>query len=283
MTNIFVLVVILHIAGSVSNATDLLAKRNFCGYQHTDDYNRDNDEIKIDEFPWIAQLLHGSQKRIFCTGSLINLRYVLTAAFCLQESLSGVRLGDFNVTSDKDCEKHKTFGEACSDPVEDFEIEEKIPHPQYDDETSVNEIGLIRLSRHVTYSDYIRPICLPLSSMLQLKDGDKLFASGWGHLEYGGIQTDIKKKIITTVMSKEKCVKLYEDSGTSVNDHHFCAAESNAYTCQGDGGSPLIRSVNHQWEQVGILLYGIGCSEKYPIIYLNVGNYIDWIKQNLRK
>ena len=53
-----------------------------------------------------------------------------------------VRLGEWDLSSDKDCQ-----GEVCSSPVQDIEIEEIIPHENYlpRGKSQSHDISLIRL------------------------------------------------------------------------------------------------------------------------------------------
>lgn len=78
-----------------------LSDTRFCGYQHSDDYFHDKNVIAIDEFPWLAILKYEKDADILdvplddfleftCAGTLINVRYVLTAAQCLRFSTSSV-------------------------------------------------------------------------------------------------------------------------------------------------------------------------------------------------
>lgn len=266
-----------------SSDADLLAPRTYCGLQHSDDYVRDDHGILLDEFPWIAQLVYDEEKTVKAVGSLINRRYVLTAAHCIKSQfvvITGVRFGDYDVITDKDCTNHTRFGEECSDPVEEFGIEELIPHPQYNVRTSANDIGLIRLSRNVEYSEYIRAICLPATNTFDLEDGANLAVSGWGVTSFGGENSRIKKKVSAKVIPIEQCLRLYNNSRKIVSLDHFCVVEAIP-VCQGDSGGPLMLSVKNQWEQVGIVSFGKGCGD-YPGVYIKVASYLDWIKANLR-
>lgn len=54
-------------------------------------------------------------------------------------------------------------------------------HPGYVDAGFVNDISLLQMESSVTFSDYVRPICLP-SPMEVLKDGALCTVVGWGQL-----------------------------------------------------------------------------------------------------
>lgn len=275
---ILCLVIFKELPAQTTPTSNLLAPRTYCGYQHTDDYPRTNNSISIDEFPWSVQLLYSNDKKIRCSGSLISRRYVLTAAQCLND-LIGVRLGDYNVTSDKDCTENK-YGTECSDPVQYFEIEEKIEHPAYIKLKSTHDIALLRLAKDVMYSEYIRPICLPTSPTEELSKGKQFFTTGWGQLGEELNQTEIKKKVETTLLPWQKCEGISFD--LSVKESFLCVKEKHALTCHGDGGAPLMSSNRNQWEQVGILVYKTTCSARKPAVYVKVSHYIMWIIYSLR-
>lgn len=270
-----------------SSNSDLLASRRNCGFQHSDDYVRDNDKISLDEFPWVAQLLYDEDRRAKCVGSLINRRYVLTAAQCLKASntkITGIRFGDYDVTTDKDCTNDTRFGEECSDPVQEFGIEELIPHPKFSTATAANDIGLIRLSKNVDYSVYVRPICLPTANTEELNGEEQLAVSGWGLTSLLGDETKIKKKISARLLSLDKCRSLYDGERKSVTVDHLCAVEGqDSFTCQGDSGAPLMLSVKNQWEQVGLVSFGKLCGIEFPTIYVKITSYLDWITNNMHK
>lgn len=66
----------------------------YCGVQQVDGYFRESNKISIDEYPWLAGIRSISDydkiERNICGGSLINSRYVLTAAQCV--SVEGIEV-----------------------------------------------------------------------------------------------------------------------------------------------------------------------------------------------
>ncbi|KAF5298269.1 hypothetical protein FQR65_LT09780 [Abscondita terminalis] len=164
-----------------------ISNRKYCGYQHSDDYQRPTSQISIDEYPWVVQLLHNNES--LCTGSLINALYVLSAAHCVLNRdvrFATLRLGDYNITSSKDCVTTEQGERECNDGVIEIGIEEMLAHPLFSKRTKQNDIALIRLSKPVPFSDYIRPICLPEQDFLISGNVHNLSTSGWGTLEFRG-------------------------------------------------------------------------------------------------
>lgn len=72
----------------------------------------------------------------------------------------------------------------CNDPPVDVTVSEIIVHENYQpsSKNQHHDIALLRLSRSVAYTDFIKPICLPLDSSVQglNLDGTTLVVSGWG-------------------------------------------------------------------------------------------------------
>lgn len=64
----------------------------------------------------------------------------------------------------------------------DAKIEDVIIHEAYNQLSQVNDIGLIRVDRPVTFDQYIRPVCLPFSEDLSIKPNDVVIAAGWGEI-----------------------------------------------------------------------------------------------------
>lgn len=107
-----------------------------------------------------------NEKKIISSSSLID-QFLIRVA---------VRLGEYDLANEIDCLEGK-----CADPVTSMGVEEKIPHPRYSERTLQNDIGLVRMDGEVTYTDYIKPICMPSTVNPQPGQANDILASaGWG-------------------------------------------------------------------------------------------------------
>lgn len=61
-------------------------------------------------------------------------------------------------------------------------VEEKIPHEGYSEKNKnrQNDIGLVRMGGDVTYSEFIKPICLPATAYSLPIPNEILASAGWG-------------------------------------------------------------------------------------------------------
>ena len=64
-------------------------------------------------------------------------------------------------------------------------LKQVISHPNYNAYTFDNDIALMELDSPVTYSDYIRPICLPAPQHV-FPAGNTVYITGWGATREGG-------------------------------------------------------------------------------------------------
>ena len=71
-----------------------------------------------------------------------------------------------------------------------------ILHPNYDSNTNNNDIALLRLSSPVTFTDYIRPVCLAASSSV-FNNGTDSWVTGWGAVNEGGESACVADKLFS--------------------------------------------------------------------------------------
>ncbi|XP_037953874.1 spaetzle-processing enzyme-like [Teleopsis dalmanni] len=255
------------------------------------------------EFPWMALIQYKKPNNVYefhCGGSLINSRYVLTAAHCVRNEktpgtweVNKVRLGEWNTTSDPDCVVDINGHKECALPHVDVEVEETIVHENYmwSSRDQYNDIALIRLKEPVQYTGFVEPICLPISSELRsssFKD-QLLDVAGWGVTEKP-VASDVKLKINVTTWQIPTCQEKYKTFQITLDENkQLCAGGRQGIdTCNGDSGGPLTirtRAGNKDvYFAAGIVSYGPKpCGIKnWPGMYTRVGAYVDWIISNLK-
>ncbi|XP_031631269.1 phenoloxidase-activating factor 1 isoform X2 [Contarinia nasturtii] len=281
--------------------SSLLPQKTDCGNgYHSGKRIFGGDFTSIWEFPWMALLIYNtnSSRPYGCGGSLINNRYILTAAHCVTGQLKGIRLGEYNIETEQDCMPSKTeSGQIlkCADPVVDVGVEKIIVHPQYNDASrdKHHDIALVRLNTNVSYSKYIKPICLPIVGLSSgLITGNKLTSSGWGSTNvfkrYGDVSSSIKLKVRLPITDMYDCINTYKSYNINIGPGQVCAGGMRAKdSCLGDSGGPLMYydRKNGIWVASGIVSFGAEKCGTVGIsgVYTNVEYYMLWILNTLEK
>ncbi|KAK8384252.1 hypothetical protein O3P69_009186 [Scylla paramamosain] len=214
------------------------------------------------KYPWQVGLKMSNGRNYWCGGSIINDRYVMTAAHCIygmSETSSGlmVGVGDHNMYSTND---------DVSGATRLVAVERIIQHPDYNTRTLDNDIALLKLSEVLDLSQYkeLGAVCLPADDS-KTYAGEQATASGWGTLSSGGSQPSVLNEVTVPIL-EPSCW------GMSVTANMLCAGLQGGGkdTCQGDSGGPLYVEENSVRVQVGITSWGYGW----------VSKYVSWIKEN---
>lgn len=114
----------------------------------------------------------------------------------------------------------------------DIPVAEFIKHEQYKKRSKQNDIAVIRLSSPVTFTSYVRPACLWQSYQVLEPVAT---ATGWGHTEFAGTQSDDLLKVQLDLLRPEICMKAIDDTEVVFNRNQLCAGKlsGGSDTCQG--------------------------------------------------
>ena len=170
-----------------------------------------------------------------------------------------------------------------------------IKHPDYPGRNGhSNDICLVRVEPMELNGLERDILCLPEqggmvspdAARAKTRDETECYVAGWGKLSQNGNSPDNLRSVHVNIYSDSYCLahSKYPDSQLNL-EVEFCAGEMGGGkdSCQGDSGGPLICIEKGEPVQYGIVSWGIGCAgEKYPGIYTQLGEYIDWIASHIQ-
>ena len=210
------------------------------------------------EFPTVVAL-ENTPGNWFCTGTLIDKDWVLTAAHCVVgETAAGVKIRfDDNNINDTTGGKVVAVAEIHQDP-------------DYNDNDWDNDIALIKLATSVTDRE---PTPIDRD---QLAFATSVIEVGYGDADNNGGGAGVLRKLTTPTAD---CT-LAADPGIS-NANLLCFdASDGSSSCYGDSGGPAFATVNGKLVVAGITSGGTGnlCTEGWDL-YTSVHGELAFVDQ----
>jgi transmembrane serine protease 3 len=260
-----------------------------CGQSNTMRPNRRHDpdgqrivggvEARPGSHPWIVSLQQGSH---FCGGTLIRVHptkdetdFVVTAAHCVYDGTSGLTVS---------AGAHDLYRPTSSQQT--VRAIRTIYHPQYDPDTTANDIAIIKLEKPIKFSSTVQPACLPAVGEV-VPDNVQATVAGWGLTREGGADTsNILMQVGVPTIGNHDCDSQYRSQRIKIDQSQMLCAgykQGGKDACQGDSGGPFVVKGNNGYVLQGVVSFGVGCARPgLPGVYARVSNYISWINGHIR-
>ncbi len=237
-------------------------------------------DAEIGDYPSVVALISAGsgslQQRLFCGGTVVSERWVLTAAHCMTDV--------FNLPLQPESVRVVAGINDLAQEVPDSELNliRIILHPDYDSSMALppNDLALLELS-----ADLPVPKTTLFTGETQNFTGTPGFIAGWGAIEYSdpinAVFPSVLQDAIVPLVSNETC-NAPESYDGLILDTHVCAGfvDGMVDACAGDSGGPLFITVDGIQVQAGVTSFGIGCG--LPLfygIYTNVSHFIPWLAE----
>nr|XP_015194910.1 PREDICTED: prostasin-like [Lepisosteus oculatus] len=210
------LILFLNITAVISDFTPE-SRNSIVGGQNAD----------IGKWPWMAYIqVKTFEDKFDCGGSLLNDRWVLTAAHCLKKPFVQM------------CKSLVVLGghmlDICNDYQQTRSIRRVILHEGYTNTGDGWDIALVELDSPVSTNKFIKPVALA-DSTDNFNESSDCWASGWGNIGNGEYLQwpQTLQEVRLPIIDNQVCQEMYEGRYT-IQPEMICAGYQNGGkdTCQ---------------------------------------------------
>ncbi|XP_037384509.1 coagulation factor VII [Talpa occidentalis] len=222
------------------------------------------------ECPWQAVLMLNGQ--LLCGGTLVDARWVVSAAHCFDrirnwENLTVV-LGEHDLSQEDGDEQVRRVAQVV---VPDKYVPGRTDH----------DLALLRLRRPVALTPLVVPLCLPERAFSERTLALVRFSavSGWGQLLDRGATAHVLMAIHVPRLMTQDCLE-QSRSRAALTGNMFCAGylDGSKDACKGDSGGPHATPYRGTWYLTGVVSWGEGCAAAGHLgVYTRVSRYTAWL------
>ena len=173
-----------------TNKTSSATSTCNCGIPNKPSRIFGGSETVPNEFPWVVYLSIGGSS--LCGGALISSQHVLTAAHCVDGSVTAPDLRVYVGTHDR------------TDPGQVVSVSTISINPSWTGSVyRGSDSAVLTLAEAVTFSDAVRPLCMSVDPSRSYA-GHQAIASGWGRDDNSDIP-DKLRKVNVEIISNDQC------------------------------------------------------------------------------
>ncbi|HAS3597130.1 TPA: trypsin-like serine protease [Vibrio cholerae] len=226
------------------------------------------EQAPAGEWPYMVALTTRDKSFVWCGGSLLNERYVLTAAHCVDKkdpSTMDVIVGAYDMDNISAAER--------------IRVKQIYVHQDYAYASGGNDIAVLELESAPRLTQFTS--IATAADFNRINNGDLLTVIGFGtRKEENGVKSDAPTKlhqVDVPFVQIEEC-RTKGGSYARQGDGVFCAGTAGKDSCSGDSGGPIFFRTNHGLTQMGVVSWGDGCgrSDK-PGVYTKLSAFDTWL------
>jgi len=236
------------------------------------------EESKTGFMGWIRHLGGLLRTTTYCGATMINPRWLITAAHCIRPQDRPV---DLRVVMGSSKRAKYFYYFWQTDSIDEIHI-----HPDYNSTSHIYDIALLHLKVLPDLEpSELWPVCLPEEDV-ESYAGTRATVVGWGKTSGSERKSSarILQELGVTVISQEECQRQwsYGKGRVNIGGPKMCFRSDGA-SCHGDSGGGMYQETEaHKKELIGVCSYGLAdCQNWAPEVYTKVSTVLDWIRTTI--
>lgn len=213
----------------------------------------------LGRFPYQVSLRNIANEH-FCGGSIINSRWILSAAHCTiwrEQNSVLVWVGTVQLNSGGVSHTSSRI----------------VNHPSYEGHSLSNDVSLVQTASVIAFTANVQAIAL---GSAQVGGGVSAVVTGWGATESsGGPSPNNLQQLTTMTITNADCRERYINSfAHNIFDHKICTLRpAGQGFCYGDSGGGLAAGS----AVIATVSWMMPCARGFPDVYDRVSHFRTWI------
>lgn len=212
--------------------------------------------IEIQNIPYQVSIQSKSDGEHFCGGSIINNKYVLTAAHCV----NGTNVSDITLNVGFSLQGKPGYN------LQSYKAKRIVIHPNYNASENDFDVAVIEIYGVFTFNEFVQPIEL-ISDQTIFSEaiGNEARVSGWGWTVAGErSQANQLQAVDVPIINNQIADNQLDISYPRHSEltQRMISTGANGIdregACHGDSGGPLVFRQNGQNDiQIGVVSWGV--------------------------